>query len=355
MTSKSKVTDSMLDNLYIKPLKNKGENKTHYPQFEKNFIHQADLLFLPHDDKYKYALVVIDIGSRLVDAYPVKEKSSQHIINAFNQIYRKSKYLEKPKVISVDSGTEFKGDVGKYFEDELEIKVKTAIPGRHRQQGVVEIKNKDIGKLLFRRMTAEELLTGHPATSWVSDLPKVIDEINAKTLKKKTPKVKEIKPTDYKCAGDACNMLMQGTKVRVALDLPRDVATGKRLPGAFRESDIRWEIKPRTIMKTLVSPGTVPMYLVDDDKGNINYNVAYTKNQLQVIPINEKLPDSSLIRGNTTNNVKKYVVEKLLDRKKEKNKIMFLVKYKGYNEPEWHARKDLFKDIPELIKDFEKK
>jgi len=52
----------MLRNLNIKPVKDKGINKPHYPEFEEHYIHQADLLFLPHDNDFKYTLVVVDLG-----------------------------------------------------------------------------------------------------------------------------------------------------------------------------------------------------------------------------------------------------------------------------------------------------
>jgi len=60
MSTNSRTTDDMLRNLYIKPVKDKGINKPHYPEFEDHYMHQADLLFLPHDDDFKYALVVVD-------------------------------------------------------------------------------------------------------------------------------------------------------------------------------------------------------------------------------------------------------------------------------------------------------
>ena len=73
------------------------------------------------------------------------------------------------------------------------------------------------------------------------------------------------------------NLIEQGTKVRAMLDAPRDVIQGKRLPGGFREGDVRWGLRERTVMKTLIAPGTVPMYLLDDGKGGIDYRVMYIK------------------------------------------------------------------------------
>jgi len=106
-------------------------------------------------------------------------------------------------------------------------------------------------------------------------------------------------------------------------------------------------------MKTLVSPGTVPMYLLDDGKGGVDYRVMYTKNQLQIIPPNEKKPDSSYIRGNKRRGVQKYVVEKILARKKIKNRIYYVVKWKGFDQTTEEPRSELIKDMPNMIKEFE--
>ena len=44
----------------------------HYTQDEPNHTHQVELLFLPHDKTYKYALTVVDIASRYKEAEPSK-------------------------------------------------------------------------------------------------------------------------------------------------------------------------------------------------------------------------------------------------------------------------------------------
>ena len=49
--------------------------RPHWEVSKPNMIHQADLLFLPHDSigrkTYKYALVVVDIFTRYKDAEPL--------------------------------------------------------------------------------------------------------------------------------------------------------------------------------------------------------------------------------------------------------------------------------------------
>ena len=53
------------------------------PKFDEehpNAVHQADLLFLPHDrvgcKTYKYALTVVDVASRFKSAQPLTDKSA---------------------------------------------------------------------------------------------------------------------------------------------------------------------------------------------------------------------------------------------------------------------------------------
>ena len=65
--------------------------RPHWTIDKPNQIHQADLLFLPHDrvgrKTYKYALVVVDVASRYKDAEPLTSKESREISKAFEKIY----------------------------------------------------------------------------------------------------------------------------------------------------------------------------------------------------------------------------------------------------------------------------
>ena len=83
-----------------------------------NEIHQADLLFLPHDTvrrkTYKYALVVIDVATRYKDTEALTSKESLEVAKAFTKIYsRKPKHasLKWPKKLMADPGKEFMGHV----------------------------------------------------------------------------------------------------------------------------------------------------------------------------------------------------------------------------------------------------
>ena len=89
--------------------------RPHWTVDQPNKVHQADLLFLPHDTvrrkTYKYALVVVDVASRYKDAGPLTNKSAEEVAKAFGRIY--SRKLEWPETLVVDPGSEFKGAVSK--------------------------------------------------------------------------------------------------------------------------------------------------------------------------------------------------------------------------------------------------
>ena len=69
-----------------------------HPKFDVpvlNEVHQADLLFLPHDPlargqkTYKYALTVVDVASRYKEAEPLTSKSAAEVADALSRIYRR--------------------------------------------------------------------------------------------------------------------------------------------------------------------------------------------------------------------------------------------------------------------------
>ncbi len=240
--------------------------------------------------------------------------------------------------MEVDAGGEFKGETAKYLKG-LNIWVRVAKVSRHRQQALVERRNQTIAKALFFRMAQQELLTGEESREWVEDLPKLI-----KLLNKRKIKPRQIS-SDPVCEGDSCNVLDTGTKVRVALDYPINAVTEKRLHGKFRTTDLRWNPEIRTIKEVLIKPNSPPLYLLDGKVGKRKVDItAYTKNQLQVVPKNEKLPNPGVIRGTP----KTFKVEKILGRKKIKGKNYLSIKWLGFPKPTYELEKKIMEDIPEI-------
>lgn len=348
-TNKNVLEKQELYNLYRRPKKETKNEMGNFNQvYAADAVHQADLLFLPEDDGYKYALVVTDIATRVSDAEPLKSKNSSEVAKALQKIYAR-KVLKMPDVLAVDSGKEFGGDVRSYLQRN-KAGLKIGKPGRHRQQAVVERTNQYFAKALFMRMQAQELLTGETSKEWVQDLPHFVKYVN-QYRKREPPKV-SYQP---KCSGDDCDVLEIGTKVRIKLDNPLDFVTDKKLHGKIRVTDIKWDPHPRTIKNLMLLPGQPPMYMLNDEKNpdRMDSSATYTKKQLQVVSEDEEAPDPIVIRGKPTT----YVVQKIVGRKKEKNRIYLKVRWKGFppDQDTWQLRSELIKSVPQLVKDFENK
>ena len=124
-----------------------------------NQVHQADLLFLPHDTiwgrVYRYALVVIDVASRYKDAEALRTKESGEISKCFSKIY--SRRLSWPGVLMVDPGREFMGNVSKLMEKHG-VSIQRGQAGNHRSQAFVERANKTLSERLFSFQYAQEMV-----------------------------------------------------------------------------------------------------------------------------------------------------------------------------------------------------
>ena len=116
-----------------------------------NAVHQADILFLPHDKYkrkvYKYALQVVDLATRYNSSRPLVTKSSSDVLLAFEHIYGNTP-LKWPKLLQVDPGTEFKGAVTAAFAKHV-TRIRRGITNLHRNQAVVERFNKTLSEKVF--------------------------------------------------------------------------------------------------------------------------------------------------------------------------------------------------------------
>jgi hypothetical protein len=326
--------NNTLTNLTKTPLKEPNSVMPHTTASQKFATEQADLLFLPEDEGYKYLLVVVDIATRLCDAEPLKSKDSKIVAKALQKIFKR-KIIEKPLRLEVDAGKEFKGEFKSMFHKMFKIVEKIA--GRHRQQSVVETKNYQIGKILNTRMLAEEINSNEVNRNWVDILPKVIKLINQHFSH--APVVTDVNEP-IRTNKYTSDLLPIGSKVRIQLDNPEGYAEEEKLHGRFRAGDICWTKTIHIITQYYLRPDQPPMYQVDN-----NERVAYTKYQLQVVRDDEVKPKSNI--------PKKYIIRKLLKKLKVKNKIYFEVLW-GDGSKTKEPRSELIKDVPDLVKDFER-
>ena len=281
--------------------------RPHWTVDKPNQIHQADLLFLPHDrvgrKTYKYALVVVDIASRYKDAEPLTSKESREISNAFEKIY--SRKLKYPKTLMVDPGKEFMGDVTKLMNYH-NVKIQRSEAGNHRAQAFVENANRILGERLFSHQYAQEMVSDERSRVWVKRLPDILKTLNNTPMRitdkepDKAIKLKEvdIKPKNYRrvVGLDEVRLPIE-VRVRYLLS-PGELEGGEKR----RATDPIWSIKVYYISGSRVSPNQPVLYFIRPEGGSGFADLqdgprrGFVREELQVIPDDTQLPPDSVLK-----------------------------------------------------------
>ena len=332
--------------LFKIPLKEARKLMPHFINYEANNTHQADILYLPDDDGFRFCLVVVDIATNKCDAVAIKVIDSKTVLKAIVSIYKRG-ILKMPKELITDKGSEFNGDFAKYFKFH-KVFLKNALAGRKRQVGLVERRNQILGTILHMKMYSQELLTGEINRDWVDDLKDIVEKINERYGH--APYTDDELDKKY---GDPFEVIQKiiplGSRVRVALDEPRDI-TGTKLIGKFRSSDPRWTTEIYKVINFTMNPHFPVMYQMDKPT-KPNEHVAYTAQRLQVVDDDEVSPPASILKKKPTT----YMIDKLLKKKVVKGKKIYLVKWKGWDdshntyEPEGNINKKVILDFEKTL------
>ena len=146
-----------------------------------NDIHQADILYLPHDKferrTYKYALNIVDVASGYKRSYQLTTKNTKEVAQTIQWTYENTP-LNYPKTLIVDDGKEFYGDVTKLMEKH-NVMIQRGDPSQHRSQLIVKRFNRMLADRLFGYQYHKEL--EDPSKSnreWVSRLQNVVSALN---------------------------------------------------------------------------------------------------------------------------------------------------------------------------------
>jgi transposase InsO family protein len=263
----------------------------HFYVTKPHKLHQADLLFLPHDkvyqNTYKYTLNVIDIASGYKASRPLRTKKAKEVAEAFKDIYKKGP-LRYPDELHVDSGTEFKGEVLKLMK-EHDVPVKSVVTKYHHSfTAFVENFNKMLAERLFKAQDAQELRNGEDSKIWVKYLQKQVTRLNnsklertgttpAKavkldevTLKIKPYEKEEIAPTDG--------------LYRYLLEPGEENADQRR-----RATDSIWSRKTYRLDRIVEDPGQRVLYYLTDGPTR-----AFVREELMLIPEDTEVPPESV-------------------------------------------------------------
>lgn len=264
-----------INQLFIKPnIKSKLDN--HYQVTIPNERHEADLLFLPSDKGFRYALVVVDTASRYKAVIPLKKKSDA--LDGYKQIIAKS-HLQLPKNLITDMGGEFRNNLFANWCKDNKIQLSHNTPGNHL--AFVESFNRVLGNAIFRRQFQNELISGRTSKSWVDSLPSILKTENSKKniMTQLTPmaavklsSVKQEKTVHN--LEDTLQLHDRGTQVRRLLnsdeiyDIPSDTIT----IGRKRATDPNWSRKVYTVSRIVKGcPQCLNSHFLDGYKHPLNY------------------------------------------------------------------------------------
>lgn len=266
--------------------------RPHWVVTKPNAVHQADLLFLPHDKvgrkTYNYALVVVDVASRYKDAEPLTTKGASEVAAAFERIY--SRKLRWPKTLSVDPGSEFKGEVEKVMERH-KVVIRRSVKGNHRAQAFAERANRTLSEKLFSHQYAQEMVDGKNwSRVWVRRLPEVMETLNSqvtrltgkKALDAYDMKEVETMPVTYdRPVGEKEERLPANVLVRYLYAPGEEAGTDERK----RATDAIWSVDTFHISSAIVSPGQPVSYRLEDGPRR-----RFVREELQVVPVDTEAP-----------------------------------------------------------------
>ena len=268
----------------------------------QNEVHQADLLFLPHDcvrqKPFRYALTVVDVASRYKEAEPLTSKTAAEVTDGLARIYKRS-LLRWPKLLQVDPGREFMGPVS-HLLAKHSVQVRRARADIHRDQGIVERLNQTLAERLFGHQYAQEmrLPSGERSTEWVKRLPSVVaalngevtrltgkktsDAIKAKTLTQKPSSVVPGRPLGLKE-----QKVLLGVGVRY-LYQPGELEGGRR-----RATDPVWSLEVYRLGRSVTKPDEPVLYYLQGDDAPQR---GFVREELLAVPSGTQLPPDGVLR-----------------------------------------------------------
>ena len=267
-----------------------------------NEVHQADLLFLPHDRPgkgkklYKYALTVVDVASRYKEAEPLSSKSSEEVAKAFEKIY--SRVLKWPKLLQVDPGREFMGKVNEVMKKH-NVSIRRGEAGQHRAQAIVERFNRTLAERLFGHQYAQEILLearggkNVRSTEWVSRLPNVIKALNNEETRLIGMKPSEaIKKKKVEAESSAPQKLKNEIQIPYTKKLRYLYEPGELEGGIRRSTDPIWSLETYTIDSVVKTPGDPILYYLSEGAPKRGF----VRQELMIVPNDTMLPPDQVLK-----------------------------------------------------------
>ena len=270
---------------------------------------QADLVDMQklrkYNKNYNYILTVIDIFSKFAWAIPIKKKTGEEILKAFNIIFK----YRRPKKIHTDKGLEFINKPTQNLFQKLGIHWFTTENETKAQ--VVERFNRTLKSKMYKYFTANNTKT------WIDIIHDLI--FNYNNSYHRSIKMTPVEASLEKNSKSVYDSLFPNKKI------------GK-LKGKFKVGDrVRISKKRKDFTKGYLPNFTEEIFVIlkvlETDPPT------YILNDMNDEIIKGSFYEQELVKYEND----AYEIEKIIKRKKDK----LLVKWKGYIEPSWINKSDI--------------
>ena len=116
---------------------------------------------MPHNlfegNTYKYILTCIHVASRYKVTRPLRTKKPSEVAFVLEAIYKKGGVLKNPKTFQCNNASEFKSEVARLLEKHNAQIGRATTKYKHTHTAFVEAFKKELAKVLFKPMDAQEL------------------------------------------------------------------------------------------------------------------------------------------------------------------------------------------------------
>lgn len=281
-----------------------------------NDLYQADLIEMqPHskiNKGFKYILTVINCFTKVADALPLKDKTGKSVTQAMEIVIKRDK--NKMKHLQTDDGKEYFNKI--FAELMKKYNINHYSTNSEKKAAIIERFNRTLKGAMYK------LFSKRGSYVWIDILQNLINNYNNKFHRTIGMTPNEV---NSKNAELVLKRIKKNTRVKVEKMKPRkfhvnDKVRISKYKGIFTKKYLpNWTNEVFTVYK--VQPTIPETYILKDNKGNLLQGGFY----------GHEIMKSSV--GDV------YLVEKVLQRKKDKVKVRWL----GFDKTEdsWIPIKDL--------------
>lgn len=310
----------------------------------------VDLINMEHYGiQNKYLLTATDLFSKYAWAKPLKNKEGYTVAIGIQEILddMKRKFKTTPSVIRSDNGAEFKSKNVKDLLDQKGIKQVFSSSYNPESNGGVERLNYTIKKQI------KMIKAQNDNNNWSGYLDKILENYN-KTWHRviKTTPLKAMNKRNDKEVDEEIKKNIEDFAIKKnenVFEQKFHIGDQVRLKIERRENrkiEENFTKQLFTVYRVFKPPNDYSTYAynVKDEEGKEYTDKLYDNDLLLVTKIDKKVKEPI-----------RYLVSKILEKRKRYNIIEYLVKFTNFKDPEWVRSTDLKKDVPKMVDQFERK